>query len=340
MGANVLREEAPVAVETRRPGSAGRSAVPDPVFILAPPCTFSWVVCASLGQHPELYGLPELHLFTADTVGDWWELSSRATFEMDHGLVRAVAELFFGGQSETAVSRARGWLRRRAHFTTGLLLETIAERVQPLRVVEKSPSTTYSAVTLQRALDLFPDARFVHLVSHPRLYCEAVLEILGDAVEANELPPSHWLVRLASGPASAAGDAERQGELDPQVGWLTAHRTIAEFLTRVPPENRRLVRGESLLEPETDELALLAAWLGVRTDAEAVEEMRHPERSPFARLGPPSAAFGSDRFLRPGPLVRPEWSRARSLEGPLGWRRDGREFLTEVGALARELGYA
>jgi hypothetical protein len=33
-------------------------------------------------------------------------------------------------------------------------------------------------------------------------------------------------------------------------------------------------------------LVALAAWLGIRTDVEAIEEMRHPERSPMWRSVP------------------------------------------------------
>ena len=101
------------------------------------------------------------------------------------------------------------------------------------------------------------------------------------------------------------------------------------------PTGRRVVRGEDLLGDGSAGLVALAAWLGVRTDPEAIEEMRHPERSAYAALGPPSAAFGSDRFLRPGPLVRSEWSRPRSVDGPLAWRSDGRGFLPEVKRTAR-----
>jgi hypothetical protein len=320
---------AAAAVQFPDPEAARRlSGPPDPVFILAPPCTFSWVVCAIVGQHPQMYALPELHLFTADTVAEWWDLCTLRTFEMDHGLVRTVAELYFGGQTEEAVSRARGWLRRRSHYSTGLLLETIAERLEPLIAVEKSPSTAHSAATLERAFGMFPNARYVHLVSHPRLYCEAVLDALGEAKQASELPPTHWLARLAPGP-----------EFDPQQGWLAANRTIADFLARVPDDRKRIVRGEDLLGESSAGLVALAAWLGVRTDPEAIEEMRHPERSAYAALGPPSAAFGSDRFLRPGPLMRSEWTRPRSIDGPLAWRPDARGFLLEVKRSARDLGY-
>ena|SRR3974390_800418 len=95
------------------------SELADPLLILAPPRSFSWVVCAMIGQHPQMYALPELHLFRAETVSQWWELCSQETFDMDHGILRVVAQLYFADQTEHTVKLARGWLRRRSHFTTG-----------------------------------------------------------------------------------------------------------------------------------------------------------------------------------------------------------------------------
>jgi sulfotransferase family protein len=311
----------------------------DPLFILAPPCTFSWAVCAMLGQHPEMYALPELHLFTAETVRAWLELASGESFEMDHGLVRTVAELYFGGQTDRAASRARGWLRRRSHFTTGLMLEAIADRMKPLIPVEKSPSIVFSPEALQRALAMFPTARFLHLVSHPRLYGETVVQALRELARGQSLPPSHWLVELAS---YRPPDDEAPGDgriIDPQNSWYAFNMAIVHFLSSVPDEQWKTIRGEDLFTDSSDSLRSVAAWLGIRTDSEAVEEMKHPERSPYACLGPSSAPFGSDIFLLNGPLTRPEWAEPRSLEGSLGWREDGEGFSPELKCLAQELGY-
>ena len=61
----------------------------------------------------------------------------------------------------------------------------------------------------------------------------------------------------------------------------------------------------------------VATWLGIRTDAEAIEAMKHPERSPFASYGPSNARFGND----PGYLEQPELREFKrtdlSMEGTL-----------------------
>lgn len=258
---------------------------------------------------------------------------------MDHGLVRAVAEVYFGGQTDHAISLARGWLTRRSHFTTGLLFEVIADRLKPLIPVEKSPSIVYSPKALQRVLDMFPTARFLHLVSHPRLYGEYVMQALNESATGQPLPPSHWLVQLASQRPSGAEPPVDGALLDPQSAWYAHNMAIVTFLSSVPAEQCMTVRGEDLVANGYEGLRCVASWLRVRTDSEALKEMKHPERSPYACLGPHSASFGSDIFLLNGPLVREEWVQPRTLDGPLDWREDGEEFSPEVRRLAQDLGY-
>ena len=50
-------------------------------------------------------------------------------------------------------------------------------------------------------------------------------------------------------------------------------------------------------------LRKIAGWLGLRTDDAAINEMRHPERSPYACFGPPGARFGNDRFFLENPAA-------------------------------------
>jgi hypothetical protein len=100
------------------------------------------------------------------------------------------------------------------------------------------------------------------------------------------------------------------------------------------------VRGEDLLRDPDRVLQDIAAWVGVRTDPEAIRQMKHPERSPFAFLGPPGARYGNDRFFLENPALRASSvTEALSVEGQLSWRNDGVEFCQEVKELAREFGY-
>ena len=72
-----------------------------PVFVLTTARSYSSVVTAMIGQHPALTGLPEL--FCYPTIGEleaslpsYWR--ERGVTHRSRGLVRAVAQLEYGGQ--------------------------------------------------------------------------------------------------------------------------------------------------------------------------------------------------------------------------------------------------
>ena len=75
-----------------------------PIFVLATARSYSSVITTMIGQHPDLAGFPELKLFCCETMGEledslpryWLE---RGVTHRSPGLVRAVAEFEFGGQT-------------------------------------------------------------------------------------------------------------------------------------------------------------------------------------------------------------------------------------------------
>jgi hypothetical protein len=313
----------------------------DPLCVLAPPRSFTSVVGTMLGQHPQMYGLPETHLFGCETMAEWWRTCEEQRFPRAHGLLRAVAELFFGEQTEHTVRLASGWLRRRSHFSTGLIMEALAARLHPQIVVVKSPSVVYSVKFLERIRSVFPRARFIHLLRHPRAQGESVMRFLEERRKQGPVPRSHWLLHLATYPdLSAPSEAtERSRELDPQKGWFVLNQNIIEFFKSLPEWQKLRVRGEDLLQSPDELLRQIARWMGVAADGASIDEMKHPERSPYACFGPPGARYGNDDFFLQSPALRPGRAEARSLEGPLSWRKDGEGFLPEVKKLAQEFGY-
>src|SRR5262245_2248226 len=101
----------------------GRAAA---VFLLAPARSGSSVGAAMVGQHPELYGFPELRLFRAETVrgllaeppaGDGMPARQRTA-----GLVRALAQLHEGEQSGASTERAWCWLVERPDWPIAAVL--------------------------------------------------------------------------------------------------------------------------------------------------------------------------------------------------------------------------
>ena len=313
------------------------SSDPAMLLILAPPRSFTTVVSAMLGRHPQMYGLPETHLFSNETIVEWWDRAAEAQYPMTHGLLRATAQIVFGEQTEETVERAIGWLWRRSHYTSGLLLEELAHNVSPLVLIEKSPSTVYLPESMNRAYEMFPRAKFLHLTRHPLGYGESVVKALRVAEEHGGAPK--WLQKLATRSSPFAG-GELEYDFDPQKSWYFLNRNICEFLEFVPHEQKFRVHGENILANPDIVLPQICSWLGLRQDQAAIEEMKHPERSPYACFGPQNAPFGNDHFFLADPVLRPAREITQSLDGPLSWREDGQGFAPEVKALASDFGYA
>ena len=132
---------------------------------------------------------------------------------------------------------------------------------------------------------------------------------------------------------------ERLASIDPQYAWYDINMNICQFLETVPEQQKFTVRGEDVLREPDRTLRQIVGWLGLRTDDAAIEEMKHPERSPFACFGPPNAQYGNNHAFLEDPVLRPDTAEPLSLKGPLSWRNDGLEFLPKVKQLARQFGY-
>lgn len=283
-----------------------------------------------LGQHPQMYGLPELNLFLADTLQDLWMGNtgsrSQSVFGplMRHGLLRTVAQLFAGEQTIESVQMARNWIWVRREQSTADVYWELLEHIAPLVPVEKSPAYGAKPEYLERLIATFPNARFLHLLRHPRGQCESVMKVAGGAM------------------ARLMDSFDRSGPepvIDPQIAWHDFHLTIQEFLDQLSPGQYLRLHGEDFLRDTDAALEQVCQWLDLRSDAEALQAMRHPEDSPYACVGPANATLGNDiNFLR-SPALRPTRVKELSLEGPLSWRPDGQTFFPEVVELAQEYGY-
>jgi hypothetical protein len=288
-----------------------------PVFILSPPRSFTSVISAMIGQHPDLYGLPEVNLFAADTLRGllrWFEFRPR----LSHGLLRAVAELGLGAQTAENVATAKAWLNEDPSLPTAALFRDMAAWAGGFGLVDKSPLHVYEERALNRMLDGFPDARFIHLVRHPRSTCESV---------------SNLQTAIRDG-----GGRTITRELNPDQVWLYPHQRIDSFLSELPSDQHRLIQGESFLAEPGANLTDLCLWLGIAWDQDAVEAMLHPERSPFACLGPRNAPFGTDPSFIRNPSLRKFVPKPTSLEGPVAMPGNP-HFSRELTEYAQALGY-
>ncbi len=124
------------------------------------------------------------------------------------------------------------------------------------------------------------------------------------------------------------------------AAWFQTHERILEFCGGLPDDRHLRIRAEDALNDPDRETSRIAAWLGVSASSEALEAMKHPEDSPFARLGPPGsgATGGNDPAFLADPRLRAV-ELPQSLAPPAGWSLDLSVWRC-VADLARTLGYA
>jgi hypothetical protein len=304
-----------------------------PLFVLAPPRSFTSVTCAMIGVHPEMFGLPETNLFARETYGKLAPLyKTRPPFR--HGLLRAFAELTFGEQSDENVNVVKVWLERQNMTPTKDLFEDLGALAEPRELVEKSPLHVYKMENLERIERAFPDARYLHLTRHPRGTCESIYALRQETLErVNKMKE-----KLGAAPGPVEGPLTSQLQMTPERLWFDPHMNILEFLQQVPTGRRLRLRGEDLLADPDRYLVEIAEWLGISHSPEAIAAMKHPETSPFACLGPPTARFGNDPSFLEAPALRPYRPKVEDMEAPLSWDPT-LKFTDVVTDLAGLLGY-
>jgi len=178
---------------------------------------------------------------------------------------------------------------------------------------------SYDTEAYGRIISKFPEALFIHLVRHPRGTCES-------------------LFKMRQGIEKGGGSAG-EFKLDPDKVWCSPHRKIVEFLATLPEKQWLRIRGEQFLSRPDDFLLQICAWLGIRNEEGDLEAMKHPENSPFARMGPMNARFGNDPGFLENPKLHEYRAEVLSLDGPLSYGK-GITFSEETRHYASLFGYS
>lgn len=297
-----------------------------PLFVLSAPRCFSSVIGTMLGQHPQTYGLPELNLFVGDTLGDVWNMLDVVFKAGTDGLLRTLAELHEGEQTEETVIRAREWVMRRTNWPIKRVLDHISEHVGDKMIVEKGPTQAFLGGALDRIYDNYPMANYLHLVRHPRAQGTSALR-LQEYIQQKQLRQG-----------ARGGGAPR----DPEKTWSLCQRNITDFTRTLPPGQAMRVKGEDVMRAPHLYLRQICQWLEIDDSDDAIEAMLHPERSPYACIGPASAPHGNDpNFLNEPALDHARMAKIKepSLKGEVDWR-PGETFTPVVQKLAKEFGYS
>jgi hypothetical protein len=292
-----------------------------PLFVLAPARTYSTVVNTMIGTHPQMFAFPELALFrratiaelTADPAG--WR--GPAPEQRLAGLLRALAQANHGSQTAETIGLARHWLAVRGGWHGEDVYDHLLTRVAPLVAAQKSPEDSGRDEYLARAAAAYPRARFLHLTRHPVTSVTSMHDAWKDL--------DYWNVARELFHNFCIGV------------WYHHHLRIDRFVSALPPDRGLRVRSEDVLNDPDRTLPEICAWLGIDSSPASIDAMRHPERSPYARLGPPGAMGGGDGAFMRDPVPRAAALRA-SLDVPPDWGIDP-WLLTATIELAYRFGY-
>jgi sulfotransferase family protein len=295
---------------------------PSPLFVLAPARSYSTVSLALFAGHPDIYGFPEMLVFSAPTVGSLLDerqqqARTRPRWFQGHisGVIRATAELTCGGQSESDIKRARQWLQERSSWTMIQLMNHFLALISPRVGAEKSPETTNSDDALAACLAAYPDARFLHLTRHP-VTTQRSMQV---AWKRPGAPPDQSLIRRA---ASA---------------WYYGHQRILTSLARLPDAQWMRIRAEDLLRQPRTWLPPILDWLGVPAGEHVISEMLRTENWRFAGTGTSGRLFGGDPKFFQSPALQAVPAVPPVSFDP-AWRLPD-QACQRMKALAGELGY-
>jgi hypothetical protein len=296
----------------------------DPIFILSAPFSGASYVAAVLGCHPSLYAVPQLDLFMADHVSELLEIVDIGQGAHGDGLLRALAELEFGGQDDHSIGRARQWLQSRADASTTEILHALATMAAPRRLVVPDVETPLRTSDLTRLRRAAPYADVLQVLRHP--YAQGMVH-------------ATWLRERLFVPTDFKDHSKRPPVIDPQLGWFRAHRNIALQLGADPQIRVARQRIEDLDVASEASLRALSVALELPVDAAGLAAMSQPEAWLFAGFGPPSAPYGLEADVLETITLPRRWDRTPRLHGALPWRADGESFSADLIELAQDFGY-
>jgi len=255
----------------------------DPVLIiLAAPYSHASLVCAMLGQHPEMYALPDTHLFLADDIEGVLSAHVKIDNGIGDGLLRLLAQIHDGVQSDDAIQAAKKWLYEHGDWTARQLLDYVHEKLRPKILVDSSWSTVVNAENFERMRRTYPDANYLHLVSHPRHAADAFYE---------NRSSKKSLLKLFD------------GDLDGELVWYKPNDLISEFALSLPEGQCMRLMVEDLLANPENYLLQIAQWMDLSTNGESISAMLYPDKMPFATYGPDSAPGGLETEFLEEPTI-------------------------------------
>ncbi|HVT36568.1 MAG TPA: hypothetical protein VHE37_13350 [Nevskiaceae bacterium] len=280
-----------------------------PVLVLGAPFSGAAPLARALGAHPSLYALPQLNLFMADRVSELIDMYALSQGAHGDGLLRAIAQLHWHGQTDATIGAARKFLAEHEHWSGAELLDDLAARAAPRRLLLADTESPLRPLDLRRIAAL-PGAVLIHVTRHP--YAQGLMH------EA-------WLRSRLFVPPDFKDHFHTPARIEPQLGWLRANRNLDQHVAAALRVRIEDCVGDA---PALDDIGrLLDLPESAATGAGA-----------FEGYGPTAAPYGlDDELVAEFATSLTEQAQRGTLVSIPPWIDAG--FAAEVSALARRYGY-
>ena len=247
----------------------------DPIFVLSAPRSGSTLLRAMLGRHSALFAPPELHLIGFQTMKRRRKQTDALGYQwMRRGLISA----FVGHRAGLVRALQIVAALERDDCPIGAAYASLMEAATGKTLVDKTPTYAFHPRWVLGARDLFPSARFIHLVRHPPATIRSFVRM-----RFGRLFGPHWLVWDAN--------SWRYGE----KCWTSCNLHICDGLDDVPSERRLLVRYEDLVTDTEGQLRRLCHFIGVAFEPAMLTPYRDTQE--FCDRTTRGAVLGDPDFL-------------------------------------------
>ena len=140
---------------------------------------------------------------------------------------------------------------------------------------------------------------------------------------------------------ACGSESEQVLDIDFQYLWMRMQLRILTFLKEISPTRSMTLRGEDFLRDPIEQMQTISSFLGLSWSPGFEDSILHPERSPYASIGPQGAQFGNDvNYLCSPCFLQRQVSVPIFTDLTIPWRTDGALFNEELVRLAHQFGYS
>ena len=262
------------------------------VFILTSPRSYSSLISTMLGMHPECYPMPELNFFIYKKIGEFLDKSIVHESYQRHGTLRAVAQIFFGDQTEKSIQQANQFLVSHSNSPTQSFFNLLVSRINPKIPIVKAPIFSTKVSFLK---NLPSDAHFIHLVRHPVDQYNSMLNLIKARYYnlLNEKPSNEKEILIKK-----IKELFQAHLKNGYQNWKKEQLNILSFLETKNSQNKYFLKSEDMITDKFSTLKKLCVYLKINSADANINQMVMPEYSPYAFVDQKQNLFGNDpKFL-------------------------------------------